>query len=548
MLTWSDFRLPFVLALLLSLAGPASPGEDSVPDRDILRDRALLEKTGRETFLYFWEGGCPHSGMAYEANFDWAVKPVTTGGTGFGIAAIPAAVERGWISREAAVRRLDRITLFLRDKTDRTRLRGAFPHWLDGATGATLPFGPRDAGADLVETSFLMQGLLIARSYFDKPSEADLRDRITALWEAVEWDHFADPADGGLYWHWDPDDGFHHGLKIQGYNECLVAYVLAAGSPTHPVDRRSYRFWASSPEYFSRVIGPYVVEAAPPCGGPLFLSHYSFVGLDPRRLSDDKVSLGFFIRNTKQTLSNRDYCLYDAPARNRYTDDFWGLTASQTMTGYSAGDPCNDGGAIAPTAAVSSFPYTPAFSYDVLENLAGPLASLAWGRYGPFDALSRRDNWVSDHYLAIDQLPIACMIENYRSGLLWRLFMADADVRRGLEICGLREPDLPPGFPEAVVPFRRDRGTPVRDAYTIRRHPDSGLYEIPFRTIAAGPVRFTLRRDDGETVLDQTVAATGRSGMFRFSRPPRAAAATDGIVTLEMNGPEGAFSLPVRLR
>ncbi len=542
------FRLPLSVVLSFFLSLTVSAFTSDTNDPDILRDRALLDRTGRETFMYFWEGGCPVSGLAYEANYDWPVKPVTTGGSGFGIAAIPAAVERGWIDRDAAVDRLDRITRFLHDKTDRKRLRGAFPHWLDGATGATLPFGPRDAGADLVETSFLMQGLLIARSYLDRPAEAALRERITALWEAVEWDHFADPADGGLFWHWDPDDGFHHGLKIQGYNECLVTYVLAAASPTHPVDSRSYRFWASSPEYFSRVLGPYVVEAAPPCGGPLFLSHYSFVGLDPRRLSDDKVSLGFFIRNTKQALSNRDYCLYDAPVRNGYTEDFWGLTASQTMTGYSAGDPCNDGGTIAPTAAVSSFPYTPAFSFDVLENLAGPLASRAWGRYGPFDALSRRDNWVSEHYLAIDQLPMACMIENYRSGLLWRLFMGDADVGRGLAVCGLREPDLPPGFPEAVVPFRRDGDTPVRDAYTVRRHPDSGLYEIPFWTIAAGPVRFTLRRDDGVAVLDETVAAPGRRGLFRFPRFPHHAAATGEVFTLEMNGPEGAFSLPVRLR
>lgn len=541
----SAFLLLLCLSCLSVTARPSAAFAAYVPDTEYLQDRELLDTLQRDAFNYMWEDADPHSGMVYEGTWQSGTRPVAVGGTGFGVAALVAATDRGWITREEAVQRLMKITLFLRDKTPRETLKGAFPHWLDGATGQAIKFGKGDEDADLVETSLLMQGLLIARAYFNGPGvETELRKIITGLWEDIDWDWFTNNENNGLYWHWSPKRGFRMGLKILGYNECLITYVLAASSPTHPISRKAYDYWTSGKGYRPKDVYGYKVEAALSGAGPLFLAHYSFIGLDPRRMADAYVPGGYFVRNVKHTLSNRGYCLFNAPAKNRYDADFWGLTAGQIKDGYAASEPANDKGVVTPTAALSSMPYTPQYSMQVLRHLAGRLRDRIWGPCGPYDGISLRDNWASSDYLAIDQLPIVCMVENYRSGLLWRLLMADPDIRAGLDKAGIGEPVFAEGFPEAVVTVRRDGKRYVSDAHDVCRHPDAGRYILPYFTEEAGEAVFAFKDEDGReihTIRENAAKGRNRLVFNAFMRP-------DGsIFTLTMRTARGEYALPLRL-
>ncbi|MDR2827014.1 MAG: beta-glucosidase [Candidatus Adiutrix intracellularis] len=519
------------------------------PDDDYIRDREALDVLEKQAFLYTWEDSDPNSGTTYEANFGWEVRPVSVGGTGFGIIAIVVAVDRNWITREQAVGRLLKITRFFQNTVSRPEWHGAFPHWLNGQTGEIFDFGDGNDVIDTVETSLLMQGLLIARAYFNGPgAEEELRTTITELWKNVDWNWFTDGQENGIFWHWSPKRGFL-GLRIKGYNECLITYVLAAASPTHPISRRAYNYWTSGEDYKPKTIFGYRIEASPLGSGPLFLAQYSFIGLDPHHLADKFVTHGYFVRNLTQTLINRSYCLWTAPPQNRYTEDFWGLSASQIQNGgYAASDPNNDHGIIAPTAALSSLPYTPHYSLQVLHNLRTHLKDKVWNFFGPRDAISLRDNWVSPHYLAVNQLPIVAMVENYRTGLLWKLLMSDPEVRTGLNIVGLYEPKLEEGFPEAVVTLKKENRKIVADAYEIRRHPDSGLYVVPYWCAEAGPVHFTVadpNQPDGQPLLEMTPSASAGRNYLYFSQFRR----NDGIIlTLTMTTLAGGkYNLPLRL-
>lgn len=549
-------RLACLLCLFLLLpASPAPAQEPFTPDRNYIRDRDAIEKLQRDVFRYAWEGADPASGMVYEANFYWDVTPVAVGGSGFAVAAIVTAADRGWITRDQALARLTKIVTFLHDKTPREKLHGAFPHWLNGNTGEPMSFNEHDAGADIVETSLLIQGLLIARAYFNGPgAEADLRDAITEIWEGVDWNFFTNgKEDNGIYWHWDPEKDFKASLRILGYNECLITYVLAMASPTHPISKKSLGYWASGPNYRTKKVYGYSLEATTAGGGPLFLAHYSFVGLDPHRLADKYVSKGFFVRNVTQTLSNRAYCLEAAPKANRYSEDFWGLTASQIKGGYTVNSPTNDTGTMAPTAAVSSLPYTPQYSMQVLQNLLGALMQRGWGEFGPYDAISLKDEWVSDKFLAIDQLPMLCMAENYRSGLLWKLFMADADVQKALTAMKMLDvvlekegkwPPLKAGFPEMVVTLRKDGKEYVPDACDLRRHPDTGLYNVAYWIEKPSSVEFTFLDHNGLPVRTQHATAVAGRNMLAF---PQFMPFDDRIMTLHLHDGTKEYTLPIRL-
>ncbi|MCC8179715.1 MAG: hypothetical protein LIP23_02210, partial [Planctomycetes bacterium] len=323
------------------------------------------------------------------------------------------------------------------------------------------PFSEIDDGADLVETALLLQGLLIAKQYFDSDAadEIELRRLIADIWRDVEWDWFSAGEDDGLYWHWSRNHGFKIGMKIQGFNECLIVYALAMASPTHPISEKTYQYWQSGPGYETRTVGGRIIEAAFPEPGPLFFTHYSFIGLNPHLLADGKVGRGYFNRNAAQVLSNREYCLYAAPKEYGYGPRFWGLTASLIPNGYTANAPDNDTGTVAPTAALASMPYVPFYSYQVLAALLRAAAvrpDTVWSDMGPVDAINKRDNWLAEGHLAIDQLPIVCMVENYRSGLLWKLFMRDPDVGRGLRRAGMRTPAFSNGFAEANQAWQPD--------------------------------------------------------------------------------------------
>lgn len=412
-----------------------------------LTDTELMDLTQKETFKYFWDFANTASGAAKEryhpTNPTLNQNVVTTGGTGFGLMAILVGIERGYVTRNEAVTRLTKIMAFL-ETAD--RFHGAWPHWLDGGTGKVLPFSTKDDGGDLVETAFLVQGLLCVKEYFKNGTDTEkaLATKADTLWKGVEWHWYTQNQDA-LYWHWSPNYGFDINLKLTGYNETLIAYVLAAASPNYSISKSVYeKGWASSGAIVSSASQygfPLVLKHAggSSFGGPLFFSHYSSLGLNPKNLSDQYGNYWNLVVN--HTKINRQYCISNPKNFVGYGADCWGLTASYSRNadgsiGYSAHSPSNDLGIISPTAAISSIAFTPTeslkamhFFYSKKDKLLGPA--------GFYDAFSPQYNyWVANAYLAIDQGPQIVMIENYRTGLLWNLFMQNTDVKNGLNKLG----------------------------------------------------------------------------------------------------------------
>ena len=407
------------------------PTDDDVAEVSSLTDEELLDMVQETTFTYFWDFAESNSGMARERSQDNAYggdapNIVTTGGTGFGLASFPAAVERGWISKTEAQNRIIKILDFL--ETVPT-YHGAFSHWYMGNTAQTRTFGEFDDGGDLVETAFLIQGLLICREYFEND---EIDSRITSLWEAVEWDWYTQ-EENTLYWHWSPNFAFQKDLQINGWNESLIVYVLAASSPTHSIEPVVYtNGWALNGNMVNnREHYNINLPLGPSYGGPLFFSHYSFIGLDPRNLEDQYAN--YWEQNTAHTLINYEYAVTNPKDFEGYGQNSWGLTASDSKDGYAAHSPTNDLGVITPTAALSSFPYTPEKSMAALRYFYEELGDDLWGNMGFYDAFSEEYNWYADGYLAIDQGPIIAMIENYRTSLPWQLFMQNTEIQNGLD-------------------------------------------------------------------------------------------------------------------
>lgn len=405
---------------------------DQAPKMPVVPDDELLTIVQHQTFRYFWDFAHPSSGMARERNTSGDI--VTSGGSGFGIMSLVAGINRKFITRAEGLERMDRILTFL-ETSD--RFHGAWPHWMNGNTGDVVPFSPNDNGGDLVETSFLMQGLLTFRQYLDPntANEKSLIDRINALWETVEWDWYTKGEDV-LYWHWSPDRQWIMNHPIRGYNETLITYFLAAASPSHTIDAPVYHTgWARNGDIINnKTFYGINLPVGYDYGGPLFFAHYSFLGLDPRNLEDSYAN--YWTQNVNHSLINHAHAVVNPKNYVGYSDANWGFTASDNHRGYSAHSPANDLGVITPTAALSSLPYTPEGSMKALKFFYYTLSDRLWGPYGFYDAFNISEGWTADSYLAIDQGPIIVMIENYRSGLLWNLFMSAPEVQVAMDKLG----------------------------------------------------------------------------------------------------------------
>lgn len=413
---------------------------DSAAKFPTLTDEELLTKVQQQTFKYFWDFAHPVSGLARERNTSGDV--VTSGGSGFGIMAIVTAIHRGFITRAEGLARLQTIVSFLKDKAQ--TFHGAYPHWLNGATGTVVPFSANDNGADLVETSFLMQGLLTARQFFSSADavETGLRNDINTIWNRVEWNWFTKGGESVLYWHWSPSVNWAMNMQIKGWNEALITYVMAASSTTHPITKAVYdNGWASNGNMRNGAAHYGItLPLGPAFGGPLFFAHYSFLGINPRNLTDAYAN--YEVQNRNHSLINYNYSKTNPKGYFGYSDSVWGLTASDIKNGYTASSPTNDVGVIAPTAALSSFPYTPAESMKTLKFFYYTLGDKIWKEYGFVDAFSLKEPWFANSFLAIDQGPIIIMIENHRSGLLWDLFMSAPEVKVGMRSLGFQSPHL----------------------------------------------------------------------------------------------------------
>jgi exo beta-1,2-glucooligosaccharide sophorohydrolase (non-reducing end) len=419
-----------------------------------LSDDELLTMLQEGCFHYYWEGADPHSGMTRE-NIPGDDRIVATGASGLGIGALVVGVDRGFITRTQGIERMTKIVGFL-EHAD--RYHGAWSHFMNGNTGHTMPvFGMFDNGGDLVETSFLIEGLLTARQYFrgNSPAEQDLYRRITRLWETVEWDWYrSDPKSDFLYWHWSSEwgDQIHHPLI--GFNEVMMTYLLAMSSPTHsvPVDMY-YSGWAGQSRTAISYRGGWSgafdgdhygnghtyygikLDVGVGTGGPLFFTHYSYFGFDPHSLHDRFTSSSYFENNRNIALVNRAYCIDNPKHFPGYGPDAWGLTAADGPEGYvpHAPDNADDRGTIVPTGALASFPYTPDASMAALKHYYRDLGSGIWDIYGPRDAFDPGHNWISPIFMGLNQAPITVMIENYRTGLVWKQFMSNPEITQMLE-------------------------------------------------------------------------------------------------------------------
>ncbi|MFC4231952.1 glucoamylase family protein [Parasediminibacterium paludis] len=413
---------------------------DSSNKFPIVDDSILLDKIQQQTLKYFVDFSHPVSGLARERNTSGDI--VTTGGSGFGIMAIVAGINRHFITRSQGFMQLQKIVGFLKNTAQ--KVHGAFPHWLNGSTGLIVPFSVKDDGADLVETSYLLQGLLTARQYFTNSSadETNFRADINLLWNGVEWDWFRQNNQNVLYWHYSNNYSWDMNVKIQGWNECLITYVLAASSTTHAIPAAVYNSgWARGSGFIngSSYYG-YPLPLGQVQGGPLFFSHYSFLGINPNGLMDAYAN--YTTQTKNHTLINYSYCVANPQNNYGYSNACWGLTASDIQNGYTASSPTNDIGVIAPTAAISSLPYTPTESMRALKFFYYTLGDKLWGDYGFYDAFSLKSTWFANSTLAIDQGPIIVMIENYRTGLLWNLFTSCPEVKTGMLNLGFKAPYL----------------------------------------------------------------------------------------------------------
>lgn len=419
---------------------PLLPNDE---DNDNDNTNDLLSVVQKQTFKYFYDFAHPASGMARERNSSG--NTVTSGGSGFGIMSLIVGMERNFITQQQGLDHMNKIVTFLEGAD---RFHGAWSHWINGDTKKAIAFSPNDNGGDLVETAFLVEGLLTFRQYLTTNSITDgynLVNRINTLWQGVDWEWYRKEANENvLYWHWSPDKAWTMNMQISGWNEALIIYTLAAASPTHTIPLEVYtNGWARNGGIQNGNIYEGIqLPLGSAYGGPLFFTHYSFVGMSPKGLTQsDAVHLSdqyanYWTQNVNHSLINYRYCVRNPRNFVGYSDECWGLTASDNHQGYSAHSPTNDLGVITPTAALSSFPYTPTESMKALKFFYYTMGDRLWGNYGFYDAFNVTENWYADSYLAIDQGPIVVMIENYRTGLLWNLYMSAPEVQAGLTKLG----------------------------------------------------------------------------------------------------------------
>ncbi len=507
-------NLTFILLIIASITACA---KDPVPTTVVQKNddtyspskvQPVLEEWQRKTFTYFYDGAEPTSGMALEGNERGTT--VTTGGSGFGVMAIITGAERGWITRQQAAERMQKIVRFL-GKAE--RFKGMWSHWYN-PDGTAHPFGNQIKTGDVIESSFMVAGLLTAAEYYTSNSaiETEIRDSVKSFWNTMDWRFYAQSGKA-LQWLWFSQDNRLE-LDIKGWNEGWIAYILALAAPeNHNISEEVYaQGWQSNGGIFhaNRSFYGYNLPLGENKGGPMFFAHYSFLGLNPQLIEDKYAN--YWKQNVAHTMINRNYCIAEAPKTNKYDEKNWGLTAcygGKPPWDYNARSPSNDDGVIAPTAALSSYPYTPFYTTQVLLNLAS--MPLAQGTYGFADAYCPSTNTSEKKQLAIDQGPIVVMMENYRSGLIWKLLMKNEHIKLGLTRAGVKDkPAYGQGFHLAML-------NSVTNEYDMMRHPDRKLFELNYFLGTAGNVKFTVTNQaQNKVVLEKIIIGNSGENVFAF--------------------------------
>ncbi len=505
-----------ILLLIFILFNMAACGDDEptiVVDKNDAtyspeKVQPVLDEWQHKTFSYFYEGGDPLTGMAYEGNERGTT--LTIGGSGFGLMALIVGAERGWITHQQAAERTQKIVNFL-GKAE--RFKGMWSHWYN-PDGTAFPFGNQVKTGDVVESSFMMAGLLTASEYYSSNSavETEIRDSVASFWNTMDWKFYAQSGTA-LQWLWFSQENRLE-LDIKGWNESWITYILALAAPeNHNISESLYaQGWQSNGAFYhaNRSIYGYELPLGENKGGPMFFAHYSFLGLNPKMLEDKYVN--YWKQNLAHTMVNRHYCVADAPVSYKYDERNWGLSAcygGKPPWEYKARSPINDDGVIAPTAALASYPYTPFYSTQVLLELAkNPLMH---GTYGFADSYCLATNTSEKKHLAIDQGPIVIMIENYRSGLIWNLMMKNEHVKLGLSRAGVKDkPDYKQGFHLAMI-------NTVTNEYDMMRHPDSKQFEMNYFLESGGNVQFTITtKTQDKVVFEKTVSGSAGENVFPF--------------------------------
>lgn len=412
----------------------SEPVEINVQTNDF-SDEELIDMFQRYAFRYFWEGAHQNTGMISErSNGD--DKIVASGATGMGLMAMIVAGERGYRPSEEIKNRVLSILGFLENCE---RHHGAWSHWYDANTYQTQPFSTYDDGGDIVETSFVAVALIALRNYYtgSDSKSVQIREKAGRLWREIDWNWYRNGNQNVLYWHWSPNYNFQMNLKVTGWNESLVTYIMAASSPENQIPEAVYhQGWTRNGSMVNpRTFYGYPVRLSPDWGGPLFWIHYTHLGINPHSLSDNYADYWEECVNTVKV--HIEYAVENPKGHANYSEKNWGLTASDDPYGYTAHAPfVNDNGTISPTAALSSMPYTPAESIKALKYFYRERGNELFGKYGPYDAFNDNLGWIQKSYIGINQAPIVIMLENYRTGLLWDIVMKDHDLQAGLQKLG----------------------------------------------------------------------------------------------------------------
>ena len=499
--------------------------------------RPILDEWQHKTFNFFHEGASS-TGMTLEGNERGDV--VTIGGSGFGLMAIIIGSERGWITRTQAAEQTQKIVRFL-GKAE--RFKGMWSHWYN-PDGTSHPFGDQVKTGDIVESAYMAAGLLTASEYYTGSTavETEIRDSVNSFWNTMDWKFYTGNANV-LHWLWFSEKNSIE-MDVRGWNETWVTYSMALGAPSpHNISQDVYtQGWLSGGGIYhtNRSFYGYDLPLGEDKGGPMFFAHYSFLGLNPRKIEDQYVN--YWKQNVAHTMINRHYCIVDAPAAYKYDDKNWGLTAcygaKPDLWNYNARSPLNDDGVIAPTAALSSYPYTPFYSTQVLFQLAAN--SLVNGTYGFADAYCPQTSTSERKHLAIDQGPIVVMMENYRSGLIWNLLMKNEHVKAGLLLAGIKEkPVYSQGFHLATI-------NTITNEYDVMRHPDRELYELDYDVSTAGNTTFKITNTDKKIIRDTAINAVQGENLWAFNNKD---IINGKQYTITMKAPDGReHNIVVRLR
>jgi hypothetical protein len=433
----------------------------------VLDDGAFLDLVQHTAFDYFWYETNPQNGLVKDRSSYTSLSSIAA--VGFGLSALTVGIDRGWISREVGRARVLTTLTFLWNsphgpEADATGYNGFYYHFLDMQTGR------RDGDTELstIDTALLLGGVLHVQEYFDQldATEARIRTLADALYRRVDWP-WMQVRSVKLCHGWKPETGFlPHDWG--GYNEAMILYLLALGSPTFPISPQAWTAWTSSYDWQTHYGQAFVVFP------PLFGHQYSHVWVDFRNIQDTYMrakGLDYFENSRRATLANRAYAIANPHGWADYGENVWGLTASDIPSSYSARGappPERDDGTITPTAAGGSFAFTPHESLAALRHMYATYRTQIWGPYGFKDAFNPSMKWFATDYLGIDQGPIVLMIENYRSGRIWHVFMQHPAIQRGLEHAGFAPvtetqkvqtvPDMaPPSIPN-ITPARATTG------------------------------------------------------------------------------------------